>query len=96
MFLKRIKYDTIVDICSNSLEGSKLIKPDFSRLDMAWKRAQELIPSLREADVEPRAAVFSMTADGYPLVCVHTLNLTQILLKQLFGLVRKRSILFPF
>ncbi|CAJ0949153.1 unnamed protein product, partial [Mesorhabditis belari] len=49
-------------------EGSKLIKPDFSRLDVAWKRAQELIPSIRGADLEPRAAVFSMAPDGYPLV----------------------------
>ncbi|ULU09600.1 hypothetical protein L5515_000269 [Caenorhabditis briggsae] len=49
-------------------EGSKSIKADFSRLDDAYKRACDLIPSLEGAKIDARAAVFSMTPDGYPLV----------------------------
>ncbi|KHJ91193.1 FAD dependent oxidoreductase [Oesophagostomum dentatum] len=49
-------------------EGSKAVKPDFPRLEEAYSRACELVPSLRDAKVDANAAVFSMTADGYPLV----------------------------
>ncbi|KIH65471.1 FAD dependent oxidoreductase [Ancylostoma duodenale] len=49
-------------------EGSRAVKPEFSRLDEAYNRACELVPSVRDAKVEAKAAVFSMTADGYPLV----------------------------
>lgn len=49
-------------------EGSIVVQPKFERLDGAYKRALELFPSLREGKVEPHAAVFNMTPDGYPLV----------------------------
>ncbi|KAK6729820.1 hypothetical protein RB195_006711 [Necator americanus] len=49
-------------------EGSRAIKPEFSRLEEAYNRACELVPSIRDAKVEAKAAVFSMTPDGYPLV----------------------------
>ncbi|EYB90726.1 hypothetical protein Y032_0215g2364 [Ancylostoma ceylanicum] len=48
--------------------GSCAVNPEFSRLDEAYNRACELVPSIRDAKVEAKAAVFSMTADGYPLV----------------------------
>ncbi|VDN25693.1 unnamed protein product, partial [Cylicostephanus goldi] len=50
------------------LEGSRAIKPDFDRVGEAYERACTLVPSLRDAKVDAKAAVFSMTADGYPLV----------------------------
>ncbi|VDL79466.1 unnamed protein product [Nippostrongylus brasiliensis] len=49
-------------------EGSRAIQPDFSRLEEAYHRACELVPSIKDAQVEAKAALFSMTADGYPLV----------------------------
>ncbi|VDM65441.1 unnamed protein product, partial [Strongylus vulgaris] len=50
------------------LEGSRAIKPDFSRIEEAYARACKLIPCIREAKVTPKAAAISMTPDGYPLV----------------------------
>ncbi|KAK6045805.1 FAD dependent oxidoreductase [Cooperia oncophora] len=50
------------------IEGSRAIQPDFSRLEEAHNRACELIPSIKDAQVEAKAALFSMTPDGYPLV----------------------------
>lgn len=44
------------------------MQPDFSRLEEAYARAIELVPSVEGAQVDAKAAVFSMTADGYPLV----------------------------
>ncbi|VDO71309.1 unnamed protein product [Haemonchus placei] len=49
-------------------EGSRAIQPEFSRLEEAHNRACELVPSIRNAQVEAKAALFSMTPDGYPLV----------------------------
>ncbi|CAD6184521.1 unnamed protein product [Caenorhabditis auriculariae] len=49
-------------------EGSSLVKPDFSRLEQAHQRACELLPRLKDAEIEAHAAVFNMTPDGYPLV----------------------------
>ncbi|VDO19271.1 unnamed protein product [Heligmosomoides polygyrus] len=49
-------------------EGSRAVQPDFSRLEEAYARAIELVPSVEGAQVDAKAAVFSMTADGYPLV----------------------------
>ncbi|KAK6026054.1 FAD dependent oxidoreductase [Ostertagia ostertagi] len=49
-------------------EGSRAIQPEFSRLEEAYNRACELVPSIKDAQVEAKAALFSMTADGYPLV----------------------------
>ncbi|CAI4222420.1 unnamed protein product [Auanema sp. JU1783] len=48
--------------------GSRGVTADFSRLDLAHQRACELIPDLRNAQVDAKAAVFNMTPDGYPLV----------------------------
>ncbi|CAJ0576292.1 unnamed protein product, partial [Mesorhabditis spiculigera] len=48
--------------------GSKLIEPHFYKLDEAFEEAKSLIPALRDAEVEAKAAVFSMSPDGYPLV----------------------------
>ncbi|CAB3407825.1 unnamed protein product [Caenorhabditis bovis] len=48
--------------------GSQTVKQDFSRVEDSFKRACELIPDLQGAKVDARAAVFSMTPDGYPLV----------------------------
>ncbi|KAK5965794.1 Dimethylglycine dehydrogenase mitochondrial [Trichostrongylus colubriformis] len=49
-------------------EGSRAIQPEFSRLEEAYSRACELVPSIKDAQVDAKAALFSMTADGYPLV----------------------------
>uniref|UniRef100_A0A8R1Z4D7 FAD dependent oxidoreductase n=1 Tax=Pristionchus pacificus TaxID=54126 RepID=A0A8R1Z4D7_PRIPA len=49
-------------------DGSASITPDFERLSRAYERAKELLPAMRDAKVDARAAVFSMTPDGYPLV----------------------------
>uniref|UniRef100_A0A1I7WRY2 DAO domain-containing protein n=1 Tax=Heterorhabditis bacteriophora TaxID=37862 RepID=A0A1I7WRY2_HETBA len=50
------------------VKGSRGISADFSRLNGAYTRACELIPGLKDAELDAKAAVFSMTADGYPLV----------------------------
>ncbi|VDM37347.1 unnamed protein product [Toxocara canis] len=44
------------------------VKPNFERLDEAYKSACDLIPGLDGASVEAKASAFTMTADGYPLV----------------------------
>lgn len=45
-----------------------IIKPDFKRLRQAYERACDLIPCLRGVNVDARASVVTMMADGYPLV----------------------------
>ncbi|KJH45283.1 FAD dependent oxidoreductase [Dictyocaulus viviparus] len=49
-------------------KGSLVVTPDFSRLESAYQRACELAPSITNAQIEAKAALFSMTPDGYPLV----------------------------
>ncbi|VIO97081.1 dimethylglycine dehydrogenase, mitochondrial precursor, putative [Brugia malayi] len=45
-----------------------VIEPDFKRLKRAYERACDLIPCLRGVNVDARASVVTMMADGYPLV----------------------------
>ncbi|KAE9418545.1 hypothetical protein Angca_007510, partial [Angiostrongylus cantonensis] len=49
-------------------EGSLVVTPNFSRLDEAYERACELFPCIRDSQIDAKAALFSMTPDGYPLV----------------------------
>ncbi|KAL3998911.1 FAD dependent oxidoreductase family protein [Acanthocheilonema viteae] len=45
-----------------------VIEADFKRLERAYERACDLIPCLRGVNVDARASVVTMMADGYPLV----------------------------
>ncbi|VDO29530.1 unnamed protein product, partial [Onchocerca flexuosa] len=45
-----------------------IIEPDFKRLKRAYERACDLIPCLRGVNIDPKASVVTMMADGYPLV----------------------------
>lgn len=44
------------------------IEPHFDRIANQWAAAQELMPVLKKADVNPMAGVFVMTPDQFPLI----------------------------
>ncbi|TKR93824.1 hypothetical protein L596_008206 [Steinernema carpocapsae] len=49
-------------------EGGQSLQPHFERLSRAYDRACSLISCLKNGEVQPRVAAFTMTPDGYPLV----------------------------
>ncbi|KAJ1370391.1 hypothetical protein KIN20_032105 [Parelaphostrongylus tenuis] len=49
-------------------EGALVVTPNFSFLEENYQRALELVPCIKDAAIDAKAALFSMTPDGYPLV----------------------------